>query len=66
MRGRKTVAVLGYHYGNRRYAFGGVWPEAKAEEVASALNALLHTLPVAVDEHRPSPDDLRAARPTEF
>jgi hypothetical protein len=64
--GHTRVAVLGYAYRNRRYAFGGVWPVSKAEEVASALNNLLRLVPYAGDRDRPSPQDLRDARPTQF
>ena len=66
VRAGKSRTVLGYQYRNRRYPFGGVWPETKAEEVASALNGLLAALPMTADAGRPSPDDLRGARPTEF
>jgi hypothetical protein len=58
--------VLGYQYRNRRFAFGGVWPETRAEEVASALNGLLAELPMTADALRSSPEALRAARPTSF
>jgi hypothetical protein len=66
VRAGKSRTVLGYQYRNRRYAFGGIWPETKAEEVASALNGLLGALPMAADAGRPSEDDLRGARPTDF
>jgi hypothetical protein len=65
-RAGRSRAVLGYQYRNRRFAFGGVWPETRAEEVASALNGLLAELPMTADALRSSPEALRAARPTDF
>jgi hypothetical protein len=52
------AAVLGYSYGNRRRAFGGVWPQHKAEEVAAALNNFLALTPID-DDQRTSQDELR-------
>jgi len=35
------ISVLGYSFGRQRFQFGGGWPEHKAIEIASALNALM-------------------------
>lgn len=64
--GNKTGEVLGYTYGAQSFAFGGVWEEGKATEVAAALNRVLRTVPMAADECRVSAEDLRSARPSEF
>ncbi len=60
------VAVLGYQFGRRTFPFGGVWDKGQAQEVASALNSHLRSTPLAGDEHNPSPEALRVARPTDF
>ena len=61
-----TLAVLGYSFGHRGFEFGGAWKDAKATEVASALNTHLRITPEAGDESQASPAQLRAARPTDF
>jgi hypothetical protein len=60
------VAVLGYQFGQRSFPFGGVWDQGHAQEVASAINGHLREVPLAGDEHSPSPEALRVARPTDF
>jgi hypothetical protein len=60
------VAVLGYQFGRRSFQFGGVWSHGHAQEVAGALNSRLRYARSAVDEQRASPENLRAARPTDF
>ena len=64
--GNKTGEVLGYTYGSQSFAFGGVWEEGKATEVAAALNRVLRTVPMAADECRVSSEELRSVRPSEF
>jgi hypothetical protein len=59
-----TLAQLGYHYGNRKFGFGGGWDEGQAAEVASALN--LHLAAVPTGEARVSAERLRAVQPAEF
>jgi hypothetical protein len=60
------IGVLGYTFGRRALPFGGVWDHGQAQEVASALNDHLRSTPMAGDEHSPSPEALRTARPTDF
>jgi len=61
----KTVAVLGYQFGNQSFEFGGAWDENEAEEVASALNTQLRRL-LPIDEAQVSPQALRDHRPQDF
>ena len=60
------VAVLGYQFGRKTMPFGGVWGHSQAQEVASALNTHLRRAPMVGDEHSPSSEALRAARPSDF
>jgi hypothetical protein len=62
----EPLAVLSYSYGNQSFEFGGAWFQHQATEVASSLNQHLRDAADAGDEHNPSPDLLRAARPTDF
>lgn len=62
----QTLAVLSYAYGNQSFPFGGAWTEKEAAEVASALNLHLRRTPKPGDETRMPPEQLRAARPTDF
>ena len=62
----ETLAVLGYSFGHRGFAFGGAWDHQQATEVASALNKHLRKTPEVGDENEASPEQLRAARPTDF
>jgi hypothetical protein len=62
----RSVAVLGYSFGNQSFEFGGAWPENQANEVASSLNDHLRRTPMVGDDHRPSPEALRQTRPTDF
>jgi hypothetical protein len=62
----ETLAVLGFSYGARSFSFGGCWPEGIAAEVAAALNRHLRITPQAGNETSVSPEELRAARPSDF
>lgn len=64
--GNKRGSILGYNYGTQSFAFGGVWHEGAATEVAAGLNRVLRIAPTAVDECRVSAEELRSARPSEF
>jgi hypothetical protein len=61
-----NFGVLEYTYGRRTFTFGGLWGEREAVEVASALNDHLRMTPQAGNDHNPQPEQLRAARPTDF
>jgi hypothetical protein len=61
-----TLAILGYTYGNRKFAISGCWDEGEADEVASALNRFLRLVPQSGDENRPSPAQLRAVRASDY
>lgn len=64
--GNKRGSILGYNYGTQSFAFGGVWHEGAAIEVAAGLNRVLRIAPTAADECRVSAEELRSARPSEF
>jgi hypothetical protein len=59
-------AILGYGFGRRSFAFGGVWEHGEATQVASALNYHLRATPMVGDEHNPSPEDLQRDRPQKY
>jgi len=66
-RGKDGIgAVLGYGYGKRNFEFGGIWKTSDATEFLSSLNSRVRLVPRESEENRPSPELLRAARPTDF
>jgi hypothetical protein len=62
----QSSAVLGYRYGSQNFEFGGTWLKSQAEEFVSSLNKKIRRTAAEGDESSPSPEALRAARPTDF
>jgi hypothetical protein len=61
-----TLATMGYGYGSEKFEFGGQLDADAATRIISSLNTLLRATPQEGDELSPSPEALRAARPTDF
>lgn len=64
---KNQYSIIAYNYGRKKTEMSYLWKESEALEFLNALNHDIRSVPLAGDQHQPSPDQLRqAARPADF